>query len=42
MQLEGVPGSELAQVWPVLCDSSLLEERLGFDLEELEFDEFVV
>ncbi len=32
----------LAQLWEVLGDGALLEQRLGLDLEELELDELVV
>ena len=42
LELEDVPGLELDQVGPFLRDTPLLEGRLGFDLEEFEFDEFVV
>jgi hypothetical protein len=42
LQLEHVPCRHLLEMWEVFRNGSLLEQRLGFDFEELQLDEFVV
>lgn len=42
LQLENVPSSLLLQMREVLSCASLLEQRLGLDLEELQLDQLVV
>ena len=42
LELESVPGSELDKTRPLLRSGALLEYRLCFDLQELQFDEFVI
>ena len=42
LQLEDIPSGEIAEAGPVLCHGALLKERLGFDFQELEFDQLMV
>ncbi len=42
LQLEGIPRRRLLQVRELLCNSALLECRLGLDLQELELNQLMI